>query len=159
MDNDRKGNDRPRNPIDHWETVEMLHSDLQNVGKDALGLVIEVQRPVFEGGRTGHVAMGVVLKRGERMLRLKCHGGETTEISALREMLNRLDDAKLDETKDRFAELRKEHDPPPRPQRQERGSGPSRVGGGAGGLGQFSAPGKTARKRENKAKRARGETV
>lgn len=154
---DRKGNGK-RTTIDHWETVELLHSDTRSAGRDDLGISIEVQRPVFEGGREGRIAMGVVLRRGERMLRLFCRDGATTEISDIRDMLNELDTATLVGFTDRFVELRLEHDPPSRERDQKRGSTP-KTGDAGSGLGQWSKPGKTARKRENKVKRTRSETV
>lgn len=153
--NGKKGE---RTPIDHWETLKVLHSDSKPVGRDGdLGIVIEVQRPVFEGGRTGRCTMGVIIRRGERMLRLFCRNGDHHEISALRDMLADLPDTVLDDYSEEYDSLRAKNDPLPRERPQERGSGPRRAGTG-GGLGQWSAPGKTARKKAARERRARGET-
>lgn len=154
--NDRKGNGK-RATIDHWETLRVLHSDSRPVGRDGdLGVVIEVQRPVFEGERTGRSTMGMVIRRGERMLRLICRNGDSSEISALRDMLAGISDEVLHEYAEEYESIQAKNDPPLRERPSERGSFQKR---GATGLGQFSPPGKTARKRENKAKRARGEAV
>jgi hypothetical protein len=143
MMRERRGNGK-RTPIDHWETVEVLHSDSVNVGREDVGLVIEVQRPIFEGGREGRLSMGAVLTRGERMLRFFCPGGAITEISALRSMLLDLDEETLAGFATKFDDLRDEHDP--KPQRQERGSTkPGQVGGG---LSRFSKTSKRERRRQ-----------
>jgi len=141
-------------PIKHWETLEVLHSDTRRVGRDDLGIVIEVQRPVFEDGRTGRVSMGMVIRRGERMLRLFCRDGSTDEISALREMLDGVHG--LDGFTDRFAELRAENDPPPREResRRERGSGP-KPGEVGGGLSRFSGESKRDKRRRKREARER----
>jgi len=153
--NGRKGNDK-RTPIDHWETLKVLHSDSKPVGRDGdLGVVIEVQRPVFEGGRTGRSTMGVIIRRGERMLRLFCRNGDTHEISALRDMLADLPDTVLDEYASEYDTLRAENDPPPRERGgggRERGSGP-RPGEVGGGLSRFSGESKRDRKRRKRQER------
>lgn len=140
-----------RAPIERWETLEVLYSDTRKPGRDDLGILVEVQRPVFEGGRTGRVSLGVAIRRGERMLRLFCRDGATTEISELRDMLATLDYSKLDSFTDRFAELRLKHDPVQRERAEERGSRPNRGGPGSG-LGPWSAPGKTERKRKKRSR-------
>lgn len=133
----------------------MLHSDTRSAGRDDLGIVVEVQRPVFEGGRTGRVSMGMVIRRGERMLRLFCRDGSTDEISALRDMLVAMHG--MEGFTDTFKELRAEHDPPPRERedRRERGSAP-RPGDVGGGLARFSGEAKRDKRRRKREQAERG---
>lgn len=151
-ENDRSGNGQ-RTPIDHWDTLKVLHSDSRPVGRDGdLGVVIEVQRPVFEGGRTGRSTMGMVVRRGERMLRVLCRNGDYSEICSLRDMLAGLSDETLDGYAEEYETIRADNDPPSRERYPERGSGPKR----GAGPGQFSATGKTARKKAARENRTRG---
>ena len=115
---------RKRSPIDRWETVEVLCSEQREVDKHHLGVEIEVQRPVFADGRTGRLSLGVLLRRDERVLRLFCPFGAVAEISAFRELLESLSDARLDAVVGRFRSLCDEHAPPRgAPRRAERPSG------------------------------------
>jgi len=108
MADDRRSDGKKRASIDHWETVEVLHSNVLTVGEEDLGVVVEAQRPVFESGQNGRVNMSVVIRRGERMLRLFCRDGDMTEVATLRDMLDTLDDQALERITARFGELCRE---------------------------------------------------
>lgn len=146
---ERRGNER-RDSIDHWETVEVLHSDTTTVGRDSIGLVVEVQRPVFEGGREGRLSMGAVLTRGGRMLRFRCQQGDTAEISALRRLFSAFDEEKLGALTAKFDELRAEHDPKPRERGSRSGGGEAKPGSVGGGLSRFSKTSKRERRRQKR---------
>lgn len=148
----RESDGRPE--IDHWETFEILHSDTASVGRELLGIEIEAQRPVYQGGGTGRLNMGVVIRRGDRTLRLFCPRGSTKEISALRAMLLRLEDGYLQNLEERFRELVVSLPPQRPPDRGGRGTeGRSpRPGEASGGPGRSSVK---ESKRENRRRRQR----
>lgn len=148
MSENATGNGRTKSPIDHWETLEVLYSARSEAGREPLGIVIEVQQPVFEGGRTGRPSMGCVVRRGERMLRVPCRDGKTEEIVALREMLGALPDSKLAECSARYAEIVGANAPPPREDRQGRAPRSPRPGEAGSGLSRFTTVSKRERRRQ-----------
>lgn len=117
-----------RSPVDHWETLEVLFNAQVEVGKEILSLVVEVQRPIFEGGRAGRPSMGCILRRGERMLRLPCRDGSTAEIIAFRSLLAGLDADTLIALTERYWALRDKHSETD--QQVRRAPKPGEVGGG-----------------------------
>jgi hypothetical protein len=66
---------RNRKEIQHWESVKVLHSDQSPTGKTSLGIVIDVQRPVYEDGTKGRPALNCILSRGNRSLRFPMSHG------------------------------------------------------------------------------------
>lgn len=140
----RDNGQRPRRAIDHWETVEMIHSSQREIGRDNLGIVIEIQRPVFEDGGQGRLTMSCAVHRGERALRLFCRDGDTREIRALEELLSEAT-PKLEGATARFDEICNTEE-----KGHRKDSAKGKPGEPGGGLSRFSKVSKRDRKQLKK---------
>lgn len=160
-----RGNGKKRD-IDHWETVEVLHSESVELDRATIGIVVEVRRPIFEGGVEGFPRMSCTIRRKdnqgagkERDLRLLCYDGNPEEVQAMAGLFHDMSKGGFGDFVDRYKEIadkhRRAHE---RPRGRSHGGGEQRreIGGVGGGL-SFGKSGKTARTRAKKAKRHREE--
>lgn len=149
--------------IDHWETVEVLHSDSVELDRAIIGIVIEVRRPVFEGGAEGFPRMSCTIKRQDRQgagrerdLRLLCYDGNPEEVQAMAGLFHDMSKGGFGDFMDRYREIadahRRAHE---RPRERSNGGGDRREIGGVGGGLSFGRSGKTERMRRKKEKRRR----
>jgi len=118
--------DVPRSSVDHWETVEVLHSEKKNGSGqfNELGVSVEVQRPIFSDGREGRVGLSVVFRRGDRLLRLNCPNGSMQEVSSFLDMISGLTPERLDLFGREFEVIRKRYNGQSRRDRSDVGVQP-----------------------------------
>lgn len=141
---------------------------------ETIAMDIEMSRAEFPGGRLGRPMLSAILKRGDRLLRLRmepvgfpdAEPGSPTEMSALVECIGEmfgpggLEALDFQEYAEALSEWRTEQDAwQARKDRRDRGGEAGGNGNsnrrGATGLGAYSRPGKTERKRSRKAGAAR----
>lgn len=132
-----KNGTKQRRPIDRWETLDVLYDERETLGRDTIGVRVEIQRPIFEGDQPGRVCLNCVVYRGDRNIRFFCRSGDMSEIIALQELLNGLTVDMLDEFADRYEALDTRY----RSRRLESRREP-RPGEVGGGLSRFSKPNK-----------------
>jgi hypothetical protein len=160
--NDRRKSDRPRSKIEDFETLEVLYSDQVLAETASIGIVVEVQRPVFEGGRTGGPRLSCVITRAsrggeskrERVFRIPCIRGDTAEVEALFSLLQRLADRGPTNSKTKLDECQHKFDQRVERTSKRRDNGDAKPGQVGGGLSRFSGESKRDKKRR-KRQRAR----
>jgi hypothetical protein len=147
---DQNGNikrNRGRARIEKWETVAVLHEEKVE-GEQPIGLKVEVQCPVFEDGRKGRPRMGCVVRRGDRSLRFQCYEGSMSEIDICAELFAHATAPELAEKITAgYSEIMAQNASEVDKRQRRDASSNKRLGQPGGGLGRFSKPGKTARKR------------
>jgi hypothetical protein len=145
------GNGRERSSVKGWETVRVFYDQTATMGgPDSRGdvrVIVEVQRPQFEDGGSGRPALSVVVMRGDRVLRFPCRDGSFEGVVALAKLLGEvLDPERLSSVKEEFSQLVGVNHPSRRDGAGDKGK-TGHPGGPGTGLGRFSTPGKTARRR------------
>ena len=151
--------------IREWETIEEVASHGEDVTVDGrtmrIGAKLETKRPVFNDGNKGRPVLEMTVFKDNWSFRFRVprEGGDeaTTAVNALQLMLaeipagrEKLEKAWADYEKARDEEKAKgirEHEKR-MDEEKKRGGHSSRSAGG--GLGKFSKPGKTARKRRSR---------
>jgi hypothetical protein len=130
---------RARSQIKEWKTVETLFCEERNAGRNTIGAAVTVVQPIFENGGRGRPALSFKVFRNERILRFTCPKGSTEEIECLLAVMFDLD-KQAGRIEDIFYDSYVK-------ETSGNTSQPSRFNEPGGGLGRYSKPGKTQRKR------------
>jgi len=137
--------------IESWERVELLFEEKRVVGNDEIEVFFEMVRPHFTDGNIGFPVMNMTIRYGVRSLRIPCRRGQMALASTLVDMVNMV---QFDAIEIEYNRLSAEY----RPIKQETQEEilVKRGDRNAGkGLGKYSKPGKTDRKRNRSSREDR----